>query len=112
MADRAALKAARENLTICRRDTRKLISAAVAEGAAGDWLAIEAMYNTLSATMESILVSGVIDRFRTVIELAVSIALSIFRCSSSVIERHCISASLQDIGRGTENRERSGCSFA
>ncbi|KQY42621.1 plasmid replication protein RepC [Rhizobium sp. Root483D2] len=60
MADRVALKAARENLTICRRDTRKLISAALAEGADGDWLAIEAMYITLvekfpaSPTLETV----------------------------------------------------------
>jgi replication initiation protein RepC len=68
MADRAALKAARENLTICRRDTRKLISAAVAEGAAGDWLAIEAMYNTrvekfpASPTLET--VTYLLDKMR------------------------------------------------
>ena len=60
MADRAALKTARENLTICRRDTRKLISAALAEGADGDWLPIEAMYITLvekfpaSPTLETV----------------------------------------------------------
>jgi replication initiation protein RepC len=68
MADRVALKAARENLTICRRDTRKLISAALAEGADGDWLAIEAMYITLvekfpaSPTLET--VTYLLDKMR------------------------------------------------
>ena len=68
MADRAALKAARESLTICRRDTRKLISAALSEGADGDWLAIEAMYITLvekfpaSPTLET--VTYLLDKMR------------------------------------------------
>ncbi len=44
VADRFALRRARENLTICRRDVRKLISAAIEEGAPGDWEGIEAMY--------------------------------------------------------------------
>jgi replication initiation protein RepC len=41
------LKRAKEALTICRRDVRKLISAAIEEGAEGDWMAIEAMYLSL-----------------------------------------------------------------
>ncbi|MCY1740972.1 plasmid replication protein RepC [Ensifer sp. SL37] len=36
-ADRARLRKTKEALTICRRDVRKLISAAIEEGAAGDW---------------------------------------------------------------------------
>lgn len=44
VAARAAFRRAKENLTICRRDVRKLISAAMEEGADGDWTAIEAMY--------------------------------------------------------------------
>ncbi|MBP1884967.1 plasmid replication protein RepC [Sinorhizobium mexicanum] len=43
-ADRAALRRAKETLTICRRDIRKLLSAAVEEGADGDWNKIESMY--------------------------------------------------------------------
>ena len=38
---------AKEALTICRRDVRKLLSAAMEEGADGDWSAIEAMFVTL-----------------------------------------------------------------
>ncbi|WP_312367009.1 plasmid replication protein RepC [Ensifer sp.] len=43
-ADRAKFRRVKETLSICRRDVRKLISAAVEEGASGDWGAIEAMY--------------------------------------------------------------------
>ncbi|RVK32179.1 plasmid replication protein RepC [Sinorhizobium meliloti] len=46
-ADRAAFRKAKENLTICRRDVRKLITAAIEEGASGDWEAIEEIYISL-----------------------------------------------------------------
>ena len=44
MAERAALRKAKENLTICRRDVRKLIAAAMEEGVEGNWQAIEDIY--------------------------------------------------------------------
>ncbi|OWV98782.1 plasmid replication protein RepC [Rhizobium sp. R693] len=44
VAARSAFRKAKENLTICRRDVRKLISAAMEEGADGNWAAVEAMY--------------------------------------------------------------------
>jgi replication initiation protein RepC len=44
ISDRARLRNAKESLTVCRRDVRKLISAAIEEGADGDWMAIEEMY--------------------------------------------------------------------
>lgn len=47
VAQRIALRRARENLTICRRDVRKLITAAIEEGVEGDWRAVEDMYATL-----------------------------------------------------------------
>jgi len=47
--ERRLLKRAKETLTICRRDVRKLITAAVEEGAEGDWEAIEGMYIALVA---------------------------------------------------------------
>ncbi|OJF97421.1 plasmid replication protein RepC [Pararhizobium antarcticum] len=47
MADRALLRKAKESLTICRRDVRKLITAAMEEGADGDWQSIEDMYIAL-----------------------------------------------------------------
>ncbi|MBY2918475.1 replication initiation protein RepC [Rhizobium leguminosarum] len=49
MADRAALRRAKESLTICRRDVRKLITVAMVEGVDGDWQGIEEMYVGLVA---------------------------------------------------------------
>ncbi|CCM79743.1 MULTISPECIES: plasmid replication protein RepC [Rhizobium] len=46
-ADRAALRRAKESLTICRRDVRKLITAAMEEGADGDWRSLEDVYVAL-----------------------------------------------------------------
>lgn len=43
-AERAAFRRAKENLTICRRNVRKLITAAIDEGAEGDWQAVEEVY--------------------------------------------------------------------
>ncbi|MBY5350886.1 plasmid replication protein RepC [Rhizobium leguminosarum] len=40
-AERKQFLLTKEALSICRRDVRKLISAAIGEGAAGDWAAIE-----------------------------------------------------------------------
>ncbi|MBB6511158.1 replication initiation protein RepC [Rhizobium soli] len=42
--DRSIFRSTRETLTVCRRDVRKLITAAIEEGADGDWFAIEDMY--------------------------------------------------------------------
>jgi replication initiation protein RepC len=42
--ENVAFKRAKEALTLCRRDVRKLISAAMEEGADGNWSAIETMY--------------------------------------------------------------------
>lgn len=50
-AERLRFKRAKEALTICRRDVRKLISAAMEEGADGDWAAIEDMYIGLLARL-------------------------------------------------------------
>ncbi|GEC33927.1 replication initiation protein [Sinorhizobium fredii] len=49
--ERLRFKRAKEALTLCRRDVRKLISAAMEEGADGDWAAIEAMYLGLLARL-------------------------------------------------------------
>ncbi|WP_184707344.1 plasmid replication protein RepC [Rhizobium lusitanum] len=43
-SDRAALRHVKEDLTICRRNVRKLISAAIGEGAPGEWAAFEEAY--------------------------------------------------------------------
>ncbi|MBT9371335.1 plasmid replication protein RepC [Rhizobium sp. CSW-27] len=50
-AERQRLRRAKEELTICRRDVRKLISAAMDEGVSGHWDAIEAMYIALVARL-------------------------------------------------------------
>ncbi|WP_105373393.1 plasmid replication protein RepC [Neorhizobium huautlense] len=44
IAARMAYRKTKEKLTICRRDTRKLITAAMEESAAGDWQVIEEAY--------------------------------------------------------------------
>ncbi len=49
--ERQRFKRTREALTLCRRDVRKLISAAADEGAAGDWTAIEQHYVRLIARL-------------------------------------------------------------
>lgn len=46
-----AFRRSKEALTLCRRDVRKLISAAMEEGADGDWNAIEEMYVSLIAAL-------------------------------------------------------------
>ncbi|WFU13331.1 plasmid replication protein RepC (plasmid) [Rhizobium sp. CB3090] len=51
VAERAAFRKMKENLTICRRDVRKLITAAMEEGAEGDWQAIEDIYVALIARL-------------------------------------------------------------
>ena len=43
-AEHARFRRAKEALTICRRDVRKLISVAVEEGATGNWEQVEAAY--------------------------------------------------------------------
>lgn len=43
-SDRREFLKAKESLTLCRRDVRKIISAAIDEGADGDWEAFEAVY--------------------------------------------------------------------
>lgn len=47
IAERAALRRAKESLTICRRDVRKLITAALEEQAPGNWSLIEGTYLAL-----------------------------------------------------------------
>ena len=47
VAERKAFRMTRERLSIARRDVRKLISAAMEEGAAGDWFAIEEQFIAL-----------------------------------------------------------------
>ncbi|NTA59870.1 replication initiation protein RepC [Agrobacterium tumefaciens] len=71
------LKRAREALTICRRDVRKLITAAQEEGAEGDWNAIEAMYlalvGRLTRNPDRNLVEAILDEMRMLREEIVNL---------------------------------------
>lgn len=46
-AERKRFRVAKEALSICRRDVRKLLTAAIEEGAPGDWRHIEALFVSL-----------------------------------------------------------------
>ncbi|MFB2554034.1 plasmid replication protein RepC [Ensifer soli] len=63
--ERLRFKRAKEALTLCRRDIRKLISAAIEEGANGDWAAIEAMYvailTRLPRTPDRLMAEAILD---------------------------------------------------
>ncbi|MEW9612986.1 plasmid replication protein RepC [Shinella sp. S4-D37] len=50
-AERLRFKRAKEALSLCRRDIRKLISSAMEEGADGDWATIEVMFIGLMARL-------------------------------------------------------------
>ncbi|MDG3580502.1 plasmid replication protein RepC, partial [Rhizobium sp. YJ-22] len=77
MAERAALRRAKESLTICRRDVRKLITAALEEEAPGNWALIESTYLALvrriprSPTVTE--VRGLLDEMRMLKEEALNI---------------------------------------
>src|SRR5690606_22178300 len=51
VAERTRFRRTKEALTICRRDVRKLISAAVEEGAPGNWGQVEAVYVDILARL-------------------------------------------------------------
>jgi len=51
-AEQKAFRKAKENLTICRRNVRKLITAAIEEGVSGDWQAAEDAYIGIVARMK------------------------------------------------------------
>ncbi|MFD1747375.1 plasmid replication protein RepC [Rhizobium helianthi] len=54
VAERVELRRLREQVTIGRRDIRKLISAALEEGSPGDWVALEEEYIQLIATFPKV----------------------------------------------------------
>jgi replication initiation protein RepC len=47
--DKARFRRVKEELSICRRDVRKLLSVAMEEGADGDWASVEVIYIDLCA---------------------------------------------------------------
>ncbi|TCA37996.1 replication initiation protein RepC [Rhizobium leguminosarum bv. viciae] len=77
VADRFALRRAKENLTICRRDVRKLISAAIEEGASGNWGNIEETYIGLVGRIPRVPtlsdVNSILDEMELLLQEAVNI---------------------------------------
>jgi replication initiation protein RepC len=61
VADRRRFALAKEALTICRRDIRKLISAALEEGADGDWQRLEDRYLQIVARLPRTLSIQIIE---------------------------------------------------
>ena len=68
-AERERVKRLREKLTICRRDVRKVISAAIGEGPPGDWETFEAEYiglvNRIPRSPNLAELSGILEEMQT-----------------------------------------------
>ncbi|MEC9463082.1 MAG: plasmid replication protein RepC [Pseudomonadota bacterium] len=62
VAERTRFRRTKEALTICRRDVRKLISAAVEEGAPGNWGQVEAVYVDILARLPRYPERGQLER--------------------------------------------------
>ena len=62
VAERTRFRRTKEALTICRRDVRKLISAAVEEGASGNWGQVEAAYVDILARLPRYPERGQVER--------------------------------------------------
>ena len=93
VAERKALKLARERVTLARRDITKLIALGLEEGIPGDWAALHMSYLDLvgrlkrSATMESLLVSAA-DLEDMATEIAKRLELFVKSSDSSCNEAH------------------------
>lgn len=59
------LKIIKERITIARRDSRKLISAAIGEGVPGDWGKAEALYIDLMARLRT---AKTVENFKTLLD--------------------------------------------
>jgi replication initiation protein RepC len=95
-AERKRFRITREALSICRRDVRKLISAAVEEGAAGDWGHIEEMFLGLT---------GRIPRTPTVAELQ-QILEEMEMLREEIINRLEVQENSDDMGSNAVQNER------
>jgi len=69
MTNRAAFRKLKENLTICRRDVRKLITTAIEEGAEGDWQAVEDIYVALVGRIPRVLTLADVTTFLEEMEM-------------------------------------------
>ncbi len=92
--DRRRLQLAKEALTISRRDLRKLITAAIEEGAAGDWHALEEAYiDIVSRLPRSLTIQLAEDCLQKLTALHMEV--------SSLLEKQLISQNMS--GNGAEN---------
>ncbi|PDT39355.1 MULTISPECIES: plasmid replication protein RepC [Sinorhizobium] len=96
VADRAAFRRAKEDLTICRRDVRKIITAAIEEGVWGDWEAIEEMY---------VACVGRIPRSPTMVDLE-SILEELVLLREEIVNRLELQKNHQDISTNDAHNER------
>jgi replication initiation protein RepC len=71
-ADRQHLKVIKEKISLCRRDIRKILTAAMEEGASGDWGKIEAHYvgvvAQISKARTADALSGILDELSMLFE--------------------------------------------
>jgi len=71
-AERQQLKVIKENISLCRRDIRKILTAAIEEGASGDWGKIEAHYvgvvSQVSKARTAEALSGILDELSMLLE--------------------------------------------
>jgi len=95
-ANRAAFRKAKESLTICRRDVRKLITAAMEEGAEGDWQAVEDVY---------VAVVSRIPRVPTLVDIT-AILEEMQMLHEEVVNRLEIQANLENNGTNHAHSER------
>ncbi len=125
-ADRAALQRAKESLSLYRRDVRKLVTAAMEEGAPGDWNAIEEIYTGLVSRIPRVqtlaTVAPLLDEIRMLHEevvnrLDIHEKTRIASSSDSPIERHIQNSNTESIyefepgfgkERGSTSREIVG----
>ncbi len=109
------LKRAKEALTICRRDVRKLITAAVDEGANGDWSTIEVMYLALVGRIprnpDMALVEAILDEMRMLREEIVNLLESQLKsenmtASDGQNDRHIQNSNTESINEPEPSFER------
>ncbi len=71
-AERQQLKVIKEKISLCRRDIRKILTAAIEEGASGDWGKIEAHYvgvvSQVSKARTAEALSGILDELSMLLE--------------------------------------------
>ncbi|OAP35154.1 replication initiation protein RepC [Sinorhizobium glycinis] len=95
-AERKRFRITKEALSICRRDVRKLISAAIEEGAAGDWERIEEIFLGLT---------GRIPRTPTIADLQ-QIIEEMEMLRAEIINRLEIQENSEDTGSNAVQNER------